>query len=180
MHNHVKTIEKKYTIYDDIQLFEKSIRLGYVRRNMQEELFFRENIKLSEGKYLSLSEVGDYIKSKLGEQLVKEVGTGGLSRYRFEFPELLFDPFQDPDMFQGKYFKEEILSIAHNARELIMDTEDASKKKVTDNCTLDDVVLFQRFFSLIDLIASQILFNQKDKNKIIRSLIPHFQIRESD
>ncbi|MBA2941039.1 hypothetical protein HZF08_22405 [Paenibacillus sp. CGMCC 1.16610] len=75
---------------------------------MQEELFFRENIKLSED--LSLSELGDYIKSKLEGHLIKEVGTGGLSRYRFEFPEPLFDPFQDPDEFQGKYFKEEILS----------------------------------------------------------------------
>ncbi|PWW32917.1 MULTISPECIES: nuclease-related domain-containing protein [Paenibacillus] len=141
---------------------------------MQEELFFRENIKLSEGRY-SLSELGEYIKSAMGEQLIKEVGSGGLSRFRFEFPEHLFDPFQDPTMFQGRYFKEEILTIEHNARELIMDTEDASKKRVTDNCTLDDVMLFQRFFSLINPIVSEIILNQKDKGKIVRSLIPHLQ-----
>ncbi|WP_064199434.1 nuclease-related domain-containing protein [Brevibacillus brevis] len=174
----VKSIEKNLLIFDDTQLFEKSIRLGYVRRNMQEQLFYHENIKRSEEKYLSLSEVGDYIKEKLGEQLVKEVGSGPLSRYRFEFPEPLFDPFQNPDMFQGKFFREEVLSIAHNAREMIMNNKDASEKKITKNCTLNDVVLFQRFFSLMNLIASQILFNQKDSNKVIRSLIPHIQYED--
>ncbi|OMC70325.1 hypothetical protein BK125_26900 [Paenibacillus odorifer] len=171
----VKIIEGSYKIYDETQFFEKSIRLGYVRRNMQEELFYRNIIKHSEGKYLSLSELGDYIKNKLGEQLIKKAGMGELSRYCFEFPEPLFDPFQDPNMYQGKYFKEEMLSVAYNARELIMSTEEASSKKVTDNCILDDIVLFQRFFILINLITSQLLFNQKDRKKIVRSLIPHFQ-----
>lgn len=171
----VKHIEKNLLIFDETQVFEKSVRLGYVRRDMQEQLFYHENIKRSEEKYMSLSKVGDYIKEKLGEQLIKEVGTGALSRYRFEFPEPLFDPFKNPDMFQGKFFEEEMLSIAHNAREMIMNNEDASQKKITNNCTLNDVVLFQRCFSLMNLIASQILFNQKDRKKVIRSLIPHFQ-----
>ncbi|WP_405083244.1 nuclease-related domain-containing protein [Paenibacillus chitinolyticus] len=171
----VKTIEKKCLIFDDTLMFEKSIRLGFVRRSMQEGVFYLENTKRLKGKILSLAEVSDYIKDNFGEQLIKEVGTGALSRYRFEFPEPLFAPFQDPKMFQGKFFEEEELSIAHNARELIMNNEDASKKKITTHCTLEDVVLFQRFFSLMNLIASQILFNQKDKQKVVRSLIPHFQ-----
>ncbi|MDL4842463.1 nuclease-related domain-containing protein [Aquibacillus rhizosphaerae] len=171
----VKSIGRNILISDDMELFEKSIRLGYVRRDMQEQLFFHENIKHSEEKYVSLSEVGGYIKDKLGEQLVKEVGTGALSRYRFEFPEPLFNPFQNPDEFQGKLFKEEMLSIAHNAREMIMNNGESLEKKITNNCTLIDVVLFQRFFSLMNLITSQILFEQKDRKKIIRSLVPHFQ-----
>ncbi|WP_210367957.1 nuclease-related domain-containing protein [Bacillus sp. REN3] len=170
----VKSIERNLLIFDDTELFEKSIRLGYVRREMQEQLFYHENIKHSE-ENMSLSEIGGYIKDKLGEHLVKEVGTGALSRYRFEFPEPLFDLFQNPEMYQGKFFKEEVLSIAHNAREMIMNFEDACEKKITNNCTLNDVVFFQRFFSLMNLIASKILFNQKDWNKKIRSLVPHFQ-----
>lgn len=65
--------------------------------------------------------------------MIKEVGTGALSRYRFEFPEPLFDIFKNPNMFQGKLFKEEVLSIAYNAREMIMNNEEASKKKITNN-----------------------------------------------
>lgn len=171
----VKTVEKKYLIFDETQLFEKSIRLGFVTRNMQEELFYLENKKLSKGKVLSLTDVGDYIKDNLGEQLIKEVGKGALSRYRFEFPEPLFAPFQDSNMFKDIFFEEEMLSIAYNARELIMNNEDSAKKKITNHCTLEDVVLFQRFFALMDIIVGQILFNQKDKHKVIRSLIPHFQ-----
>lgn len=171
----VKSTGKDFIIFDDTQLFEKSIRLGYVRRDMQEQLFYQNNIKHSEEKLLSLSEVGGYIKDKLGEQLIKEVGIGALSRYRFEFPEPLFDLFKNPNMFQGKFFEEEMLSISYNAREMIMNNEEASEKKITNNCTLNDVILFQRFFSLMNFVASQILFNQKDKNRIIRSLVPHFQ-----
>lgn len=168
----VKQTGDNFLIFDDTQLFEKSIRLGYVKRDMQEQLFYQKN---SEENYLSLSEVGSYIKDNLGEQLVKEAGTGALSRYRFEFPETLFDVFKNPDMFQGGFFKEEVLSIAYTAREMIMNNEAVSEKKITKNCTLNDVLLFQRFFSFLNFVANEILFKQKDWNKIIRSLIPHFQ-----
>lgn len=38
----VKSTERNLVIFDDTQLFEKSIRLGYIRRDMQEQLFYQK------------------------------------------------------------------------------------------------------------------------------------------
>lgn len=160
-------------ISDKDKLFEKSVRLGHIRREMQEQIFYKNNLEhTKKRKMLSLTKIGEDTKERLSEVLLKDLGNGILSRYRFEFPELIFEPFKNA---QDKFFEEEVLSISYNAREMIMNNEEMFEKKITNNCTLNDIVLFQRFFLYLDVVASNILFNQKDKKKIIRSLIPHFR-----
>ncbi len=164
----VKFVDNKYLIYDEEQIFEKSIRLGYVKRDMQEDLFYMQNDSFDDA--LSLIEVSKYVKNKLGNQLLKNIGTGPLSRFRFEFPEPLFKPF-----FQSNsLFKEEILSLQHCAKEFITTPDEVLSKQITTNCTLSDVILFQRFFTILFNVAESILFEQDDKYKIVRSLIPAF------
>ncbi len=171
----VRKRENKYLIFDAEEVFEKSIRLGYVRRDMQEDIFYLKNKNNPEIKAMPLSKISEHIKGKLGKQLIKSVGNGELSRFRFEFPEPLLLLFQDKDMFADMFFEEEVLVIGHCANELIISWNDVINKKITENCTLKDVIMFQRFFIFINLIADQILFRRKDKHKVVRSLIPAFQ-----
>lgn len=171
----IREIRENITIYDIEETFEKTIRLGYVRRDMQENLFYMENKEKSKEDVLSLSEICTYIKEKLGSQLISSVGAGNLSRYRFEFPEPLFSPFKKESEFGNKLFQEEALLIGHCAKELIISNEEVFNKKITEHCTLFDVVMFQRLFVLLNMTAAEILFEQKDRMKIIRSLIPSFQ-----
>lgn len=172
----IRTIGNVCIIYDKEERLEKSIRLGYIRRDMQEDLFYMRNRNNNQGDMLPLSEVCDSIKNNFSDKLISNVGTGNLSRFRFEFPEILFAPFHNE--FANKLFEEEALSIGHCAKELIMNFHDASNKKITKNCTLNDVIMFQRFFILIDFVAGEILFQQKDKLKVIRSLIPCFKMED--
>lgn len=171
----VKDVDNKCIIYDKSEIFEKSIRLGFVRKDMQEDLFYMNNRKNSEEKIVKFTNICKYIKDKLGSTLISSVGSGELSRFRFEFPEPLFDPFKPDGEFAKKLFEEDLLAIGYCAKELIMTIDDALEKRITENCTLYDVIMFQRFFTLLNLVAAEILFEQKDKMKVIRSLIPSFQ-----
>lgn len=171
----IREIGKNITIYDIEETFEKTIRLGYVQRDIQESLFYTENKEKSKEYIISLSEICNPIKEILGSQLISSVGTGNLSRYRFELPTSLFSLFKEEDKYGNKLFQEEALQIWHCATELIISNEEVFNKKITEHCTLFDVVMFQRLFLLLNMLTAEILFEKKDRMKIIRSLIPSFQ-----
>lgn len=162
-----------WNIFDKSEVLEKSIRLGYIRNQMQGYAFYissEDRLKDS----ISINKAGDYIEEHLGDIITKEISDGKLSRYRFEFPEPLLSLFSDDKGFGKEWFKEEIQRIEHFASELIMSYDEVSQKKITDNCTLIDIILFQRFFLFINEVSSKILFKKRDKNKVVSSLIPSF------
>lgn len=174
----LKISENNYVIYNAEQIFEKSIQLGYIRRDMQADLFYLENMDRLEGEAINISDISKYIKNELGDQFIFSTGTGKLSRYYFKFTEPFLSLFKNNKVFACTFFKEELLAISHCAKEFILTIEDTLNKKITENCTLYDVVMFQRFFNLINIVAEQTLFQKKDKQKIIRSLIPAFQFKK--
>lgn len=169
----IELIGKEWVIYDKNKILEKSIRMGYIRSQMQAELYYYNNDSGLKDA-ISIMEVGNYISEHLGHQIIKEVTDGKLSRYRFEFPESIFSLFETNGCFGNGLFREEILKINHCAKELAITYEELIGKKITENCNLHDVILFQRFFSLMDMIFSHILFKNKDIQKIVQSLIPAF------
>lgn len=161
----------KITIYDSNHLFEKSIRLGFIKRDIQEQIFYEKISEVSSNSQ-SISEIVDYITNSLGNKLIKEVNSGELSRYRLEFPEELLNYFSQ---YKDKFFREEWEIILYNARERAINPDEFLNKKITENCYLRDIILFQRFFYLLNQIIFNILFTKKDKNKIAKSLIPHIK-----
>lgn len=165
------TNNKEAFIFDSKELFEKSLRLGYIKTDMQGAIFHKQNDLACIDKDFSLFEGTKIIKSKFKNELMTSIEAGKLSRFRFEFPEPLFVPFQNHNIL----FKEECLTLAYTAREFIMDFDEVSDKKITNHCSLKDVLLFQRFFVLMNSLAADILFKQSNKNKVIRSLIPYFR-----
>ncbi|MFA9398747.1 MAG: hypothetical protein ACERKV_10850 [Clostridiaceae bacterium] len=169
-----KVLGNEWIIFDKSEVLEKSIRMGYVRNEMQTEVFFNASVdKLKD--VVSISEVGDYIEKKLGDMITKEILDGKLSRYRFEFPEPIFSVFEKKGLYGTGWFKEEISNIEYCAKELIMSFDEVTQKKITENCNLIDIIIFQRLFILLNEITSKILFKKEDKCKVISSLIPSFQ-----
>lgn len=150
---------------------EKSIRLGYYKIESQQQIFSCGLNDLA-GEIDSIENRSNYIINELSKKLIEEINAGILSRYIFKFPEELFKTFVDD---KRKLFKEELIASEYIAKELIMTSKEACYKKITKNCTLEDVLIFQRVFLIINDIASKILFKQDDIKKVINSLIPAFK-----
>lgn len=163
----VESKDNSIRILHKNELFEKSIRLGNVKRDMQQGLSYMENFKIANKEAVSLSEISGKIKEGLGSDLISVVDDGNLSRYRFEIPQNLICLFNDKNLFL-----EEWVSVRYYANEQFTDIQNTLDKKITDNCTLDDIIKFHRVFLLFYTITSELLFEQPDESMIIRSLIP--------
>lgn len=162
--------DRVFTISPPDDIFEKSIRLGYVKSMMQNQLIHERNAKHFQ-EALSLSEITNMINHYERLHCITEVGSGITSRYRFEIPEPILAKFFE---HTDKFFKEEIIDLNHFSNELAMPIEDLLEKRITDNCSMHDVVLFNRFFLILDLIAEKQILSQKNKQKVISSLLPNF------
>ena len=163
--------DRVYTISACDEYFEKSIRLGYVRSQMQEEvLYIKEMPNLQD--IPAISEFSDFTIKKLDDMLIKTKGKGKEERYVIEFPELLMEAFKGNN---NEFFREELLEIEHCAKELVIPQNELLFKKITKNCTLQDVILFKRLFIVMDSIAEKLIFKQKNQKKIVNSLIPGFR-----
>lgn len=162
--------DRVYTISACDEYFEKSIRLGFVRSQMQKEvLYIKETPNLQDVP--AIAELSNLAIGKLGDILIKTKGKGREERYVIELPEPLINAFKENNGF----FREEILEIAHCAKELIIPLNELFMKKITKNCTLQDVLLFKRLFVIMDFLAEELLFKQKNQQKIVNSLIPGFR-----
>lgn len=168
----LKFDDRSVVIFDKTELFEKSIRLGYIKREFQEQIFHQQANYQVNVNDSSLYNLGDFVNQNLGERLIRNIGEGKLSRYRFEFPEYIFELLE----FNEKYFSEEAIHIMYNANEMIMSNEEFLQKRITENCTLKDIVLFKRLFIFLNYVTKEKILSQKDDFKKIRSLVPHLQL----
>ncbi|MBQ3182462.1 MAG: NERD domain-containing protein [Clostridia bacterium] len=166
----VNKIDRKYLIYASDELFEKSIRLGFIRKSMQTAVF-KQNFYLHNKDVKGIQDRIDYIYNNLGDDLIKTIGSGVIKRYRLELPEPIFEAFSNKT---NELFIEEILDISLLANEMIIPYDELLEKQITSNCTLKDVVMFKRFFLIISLVIEKLLYKQKDKSMIISSLVPNF------
>ncbi len=166
----VKNNKNDTRIYSMNEEVEKSIRLGYYRRDIQEYIY---NIQCTEkygGEVVSIQGGCDFFRKENNNDYIKEIRDQIQPRYRFEMPRELLTLFENT----GKLFEEEIRSMGHFSSELLMNWEDCCQKKITENCNLFDVVLFQRFFIMTNSMCSNTLYEKKDTTKILNSLIPFF------
>lgn len=164
----VKTVDNQYTIFSSDENFEKSIKMGYVRNALQQMSFYNKGFsKFEDSK--GLVDFCRYTTKKLGNLLVKKVGKGVTARYQFPIPEIVFDLMKTPD---AELYKEESLEFAYLASNVVSPYQDLLEKQVTNHCRLKDVVLFKRAFVILDLLLGTALYKQKDRNRIVSSLVP--------
>ena len=160
--------DNQYTIFSSDENFEKSIKMGYVRNALQQMSFYNKGFsKFEDSK--GLVDFCRYTTKKLGNLLVKKVGKGVTARYQFPIPEIVFDLMKTPD---AELYKEESLEFAYLASNVVSPYQDLLEKQVTSHCRLKDVVLFKRAFVILDLLLGTALYKQKDRNRIVSSLVP--------
>lgn len=167
----VSNQDRTFIISSPDEMFEKSIRLGFVKSMMQNQLSYtRQGKRFPEVS--SLSEISNMINQDEHLHCISEVGSGIASRYRFEIPEPILAKFYE---YPNQFYVEEILELEHLSNELVMPHEDLLNKRITSNCTMRDVLLFNRFFLLLDLLAEKQMLSQKNREKVISSLLPNFR-----
>lgn len=166
--------DRVFTIKPCNELFEKSIRLGFVNSMLQTQLSFSK----AKTNYKNVASLYEMFEKYLGSNrlnFVEYLKYSKIPRYTIKVPEILFDfLYKNKDEF----FKEEILEINHCAKEFNMLGDELLNKKITVNCTLKDVIIFKRFFVLMDYIVEHQLLTQKNEKKIISSLLPVFNEKE--
>lgn len=167
---------KTWRIVDTRDL-EKSIRIGFAKLEMNDHSFFLERQE-DENADISLRKLAEFTVKKLEKKIVNKIDGGFLSRYRIVFPEELLKIIQnEPGRVQ--FFKEELDVLQYMNSEMVSGIDVIRRKKITEHATLEDVLLFQRFFSLIMCIYEQILRSERDKKVYAASIglvLPYSQI----
>lgn len=169
----VKYDGKKCIFFDPSRILEKSIRLAYIKSNMQNAILSWKLNEVSVG-HQSIENLGDMISDELFDQIFEDLGGGRLSRYRFRLETAMLADINE--RADNGWFNEEADTLTHIAKELNMTIDETINKKITLSSTIGDVILFQRYFMLLNAIISKRLFMDKDKHKIINSLIPTMKL----
>lgn len=164
---------KNITIKSRDDSLEKSIRMAYIKNEMQEVLFYARGQNVASTNALNLQQVSNLFINELEEKFVKNIKDGILSRYVFEIPVLAIEKIAEQNV-EGRItlYEEEALEIEHFAKEICMTTAELYEKKITDNCNVYDVMLCQRLFRFVYYMQKEVYDKEKEWRKIIQSLIP--------
>lgn len=166
----VQINNNNWTICDAESETEKCIRLGYIRTSLQEQAFYITAKPYTED-FLPLSTVVEELYDRFKETLIEEKKEGILSRYTLKFTSIIFQVFREC-FSQEALFKEEALIFDQCSKELAMTFDEAVNRKITANCTLKDIIVFQRFFRIANIFLNKVLFKKNNRTKSIMSLIP--------
>ena len=167
------------TIYDEIEAFEKSVRLGYINYAQQNTLLFSSPILEDENN----PSIGAFVAATkdLKASMFKPIGTGNVERYRLEFPEPLLSFFYQKG---GDFFKEEIIMLGKHQKDYMLNADDLLTKHITETFTVRDLILFQRFFLVVGMLKIEFLYNdfckrsRKEKMRIINSSVIEISKKE--
>lgn len=164
-------------ILEDKDKFDKCLRCGYVKNELQKGTNFLLGINtgvLEEGKTID-SIIENYYKENK-EKIFEKVDIGTkMERYKFklnskilEILKLKYDKNNNPILF-----KYEINEVLFNSRELFMIPENFLSKKITQDCMLIDILVMKRFFYFRSFLLKKLFkYEVKSKNIIYRSMIP--------
>lgn len=141
---------KNITIKSRDDSLEKSIRMAYIKNEMQEVLFYARGQNDTSHNVLNLQQVSNLFINELEKQFVKNIKDGIFSRYVFEIPILAIEKIAEQNVEGGiVLYEEEALEIEHFAKEMCMTTDELYEKKITAHCNVYDVLLCQRLFRFI-------------------------------
>ena len=153
--------------------FEKSIRMAFVKLEMQEMLSNYRNQVSNEAAYLK--KISEMTIEELKGECVNKVDNGILCRYVFQIPTLILQYVARQEI-PGKVevYAEENCELASFMKEMFISSDELLyNKKITEHCTLMDVLLFQRMFRFIYYMQKGIYEKEKDIKVVLQSLIPN-------
>ena len=153
--------------YED---FEKSIRAGYIRTEIQ----LMNDVLGENSEALSLEEFVEKITAKGDFKFFTITETFNYPRYRLEFPESVFELIIEKFFRPSNLFKEEIIYLSQIFKEQLLTPDDLENIKIKDDLTLYDFIKIRRVFSLFYLIFTKEIYKIEKLNTdlLLRSLVP--------
>lgn len=151
--------------------FEKSIRAGYIRTELQQ---YNDLFEIKEA--VSFEDFVTQINSIKEFKFFKLIKTHNYPRYILEIPEPVIDFIIEHFIKPDELFKDEVLYLSLVFKEQILKKEHLSLIKIKDDLTLFEFIKVRRMFLLLYHMFSQEIHNveQIDTELLLRSLIPVF------
>ena len=150
---------------------EKSIRLGFVKQEMQEILFYG-NCEI-DNQSICLAQLSDFVIEKSKDIIVKQSNGGIASRYIFTIPTAMIELIaEQKESGKVSLFQEEALEIQYFMKEMHMSSDEFFEKKITKHCTIYDIILCQRLFRFIFYMQKKVYDSEENVKVVLQSLIP--------
>ncbi len=162
---------EKLLINPPFENFEKAIRLGYIRTDLQ-----KMTDKIETFDALSFQKLVDDLNDKIDFDFFELANDFGYERYRVKMPEPLFEKLIENFILPNTLFEEEIIYLSLTFKEQLLTFDDLEKINLKKNLTLGEFLKIQRVFIIFYLFFAKGIFKiEKIKTDILlRSLIPSF------
>jgi hypothetical protein len=157
--------------------FQKSIKLGYIKSDIQIlNNYLKNNDSIYEG-ILSLEDLVEELYTIEKIEIFEYTETFDSPRYRLVLPEPVFDFFVEKYFAKNLLFKDEVLYLSQINNEQLLDTDKLESIIIKENLTLFDIIKFRRFFSFFYKLFTNKIFKNENvmTDVLIRSLIPTFK-----
>lgn len=152
---------------------EKSIRIGYIRSDLQKGYDFKDFKDM-----VSLEDICDKLLHIPSLDVFKYVVTHDFSRYRIEMPEPIFEKLSEFFFKPKTVFKEEAQYLSIIFKEQFLNFKQLNTIKISNNLSLYEFFILKRLFAFFYYIFVKKVEDklQTETKLILRSLIPTFTI----
>ena len=172
-----KINDSHYIIIDKCDL-EKSMQLGYLKTSIQEQARYYHIYDSLEDSTL-LRQLAEFFRED--SQLILELVDKDteIERYRMKFPIPLLETIAQKDHDKTGFYMEEVGQINDAAHEMLLSAEEIMDYRITETCTVKDVILFKRIFTFVSYMKQFLLENHKgNMETVARSIVPSFKKTE--
>lgn len=162
----------KILIKPPFESFEKAIRLGYIRTDLQ-----KMSDKIETFDVLSFQKLVDDLNDKTSFNFFELAEDFGFKRYRVKMPEPFFEKLVEIFVKPDTLFEEEIIYLSSIFKEQLLIFEDLEKIYLKDNLTLAEFIKIQRIFIIFHLFFTKGIYKVEEikSDILLRSLIPSFK-----
>ncbi len=152
--------------FDD---FEKSIRAGYIKTEIQ-----IANDRFNADDTASLEQLIDELNKQDVFKFFTKTETYDYPRYRLEVPEPVYDYIIKHFMKPDALFREEIIYLSSVFKEQLLNPKDLEKIKIIEDLSLFDFIKIRRIFLLFYMMFAKEIYKieKVDTDLLLRSLIP--------
>ncbi|MEA5260741.1 hypothetical protein VB264_23280 [Arcicella aquatica] len=160
--------------------FEKSLRLGYIRTDIQylNDMMYNARIQEDSGGLLFQHFIEELI-NKSSIKFIHLNHTLNSTRYSFVIPEIVHEKILVDFLGTDRLFIDEVNYLRYLYKEQQLDFESLNQIKIKENLTLYEFIRIKRFFNFMFFAFSYEVFKiEKDPYTIIRSLVPVLTITQ--
>ena len=161
---------EKLTINPPYENFEKAIRLGYIRTDLQ-----KITDKIETYGALSFEKLIEDL-NELDFDFFELTNDHNYERYRVKMPEPIFDKLVEYFILPDTLFEEEIIYLALTFKEQLLTFNDLENIQLKENLTLGEFLKIQRVFIIFYMFFAKGIYKKEkvETSILLRSLIPSF------